>query len=54
MVRVGCAEPHTHRVSAIVTGDGDACPRNTVIYASPADTDDGMTTTCLEPHSAVR
>jgi hypothetical protein len=46
-VVVPCAEPHTHRVIATVPGDGGACPRDTVMYASPADPDDGVTTTCF-------
>ena len=45
---VPCAEPHTHRVSATVAGDGAACPGDTVMYASPADPDDGMITTCFQ------
>ena len=44
---VPCAEPHTHRVTAIVAGDGEACPGDTVMYASPADPDDGLLTTCF-------
>ena len=44
---VPCAEPHTHRVTAIVAGDGEACPGDTVMYASPADPDDGLTTACF-------
>jgi hypothetical protein len=44
---VPCADPHTHRVSANVAGDGAACPPDTVMYASPADPDDGLLTTCF-------
>jgi hypothetical protein len=51
-IAVSCAEPHTHRVSAIVAGDGEACPRDTVMYASPADPDDGRMTTCFERDAA--
>lgn len=49
---VPCAEPHTHRVSAIVAGAGEACPRDTDIYLSPADPDDGLMTTCLQRDAA--
>jgi len=45
---VPCAEPHTHRVSAIVAGDGEACPGDTVMYSSPADPHDGLMTTCFQ------
>jgi hypothetical protein len=47
---VSCAEPHTHKVTAIVAGDGDACPGNTVMYSTPADPDDGVMTTCFQAH----
>lgn len=50
---VSCTEPHTHRVSAIVAGEGGACPRDTVMYASPADPDDGVMTTCFALDSAA-
>ena len=50
---VSCAEPHTHRVSAIVAGDGEACPGDTVMYASPADPDDGLMTTCFQPDAVA-
>jgi len=49
---VSCAEPHTHRVSAIVGGEGEACPGDTDIYLSPADPDDGVMTTCLQADAA--
>lgn len=48
---VPCAEPHTHRVTAIA-GEGETCPPDTVMYASPADTDDGLTTTCYRRDAA--
>jgi hypothetical protein len=51
---VSCAEPHTHRVSAIVAGDGEACPRDTVMYESPADPDDGLMTTCFQADAAPK
>jgi hypothetical protein len=50
---VPCIEPHTHRVTAIVAGDGDACPRDTVMYASPADPDDGQWTICYQADAAA-
>ena len=54
MATVSCAEPHTHRVSAIVAGEGAACPRDTAIYASPADPHDGQMTTCFEGDAVAR
>jgi hypothetical protein len=50
---VSCAEPHTHRVTAIVAGDGEACPADTVMYASPADQHDGAMTTCFQAHTVL-
>jgi hypothetical protein len=50
---VSCAEPHTHRVIAIVAGDGEACPGDTDMYAQPADRGDGLMTTCLQAVPAV-
>ena len=49
---VSCAEPHTHKVTAIVADDGQTCPRDTVMYSSPADPDDGRVTTCFRADSA--
>lgn len=49
---VSCADPHTHRVTAIVAGAGETCPANTVMYASPADPDDGLMTTCFQADTA--
>jgi hypothetical protein len=51
---VPCAEPHTHRVTATVAGAGEACPRDTVMYSSPADPDDGSMTTCFRADAAAR
>lgn len=45
-VVVPCAEPHTHRVIAIVPGEGEACPPETVMWATPADPHDGQVTAC--------
>ena len=53
-VVVPCAEPHTHKVSAVVAGDGEACPTDTVMYASPADPDDGLMTTCFQADPPAR
>lgn len=50
---VSCAEPHTHRVTAIVAGTGEACPADTVMYSSPADPDDGLMTTCFKAHKKL-
>lgn len=44
---VPCAEPHTHRVIANA-GEAEACPRDTDMYAQPADPDDGLITTCFQ------
>jgi hypothetical protein len=49
---VPCAEPHTHRVIAIVGGDGEACPGETDVYMSPADPHDGRLTWCLRAEAA--
>jgi hypothetical protein len=43
---VPCGEPHTHRVIAVVPR-ADNCPRETVMFSSPADPDVGTTTTCF-------
>ena len=51
---VPCSEPHTHRVTAVVAGDGDACPADTVMYETPADSDDGLVTTCFALHRVTR
>jgi hypothetical protein len=50
---VSCAEPHTHRVIAIVAGDGEDCPPETVMYSQPADRDDGLMTTCFRAEGAA-
>jgi hypothetical protein len=43
---VPCADPHTHKVIAIApTPEG--CPVDTSMAATPADPDDGTTTTCF-------
>ena len=48
---VSCAEPHTHRVIAIV-GEGQACPPESNMQSQPADPDDGLTTTCFQADAA--
>ena len=49
---VSCAEPHTHRVIAIV-GEGEACPRAGMdLLSQPADPDDGLMTTCFQADAA--
>ena len=50
---VSCAEPHTHRVIAIVAGEGEACPGDTDMYAQPADPDDGLMTACFQADAAA-
>ncbi len=44
-VVVSCAEPHTHKVVAIVPR-AEACPPGMVLYAQPADPHDGSVTAC--------
>jgi hypothetical protein len=51
---VPCAEPHTHRVIAVVAGEGGACPPDTDMAASPADPDEGRWTICFQTHTATR
>jgi hypothetical protein len=48
---VPCAEPHTHRVIAVV-GDGEECPPESNMAAQPADPDDGLITECFGPDAA--
>lgn len=48
---VSCAEPHTHRVIAIV-GEGEDCPPESDMGSQPADPDDGLTTTCFQADAA--
>ena len=49
---VSCAEPHTHKVIAIA-GEAEACPRDTDMFAQPADPDDGLMTTCFQADAAA-
>jgi hypothetical protein len=51
---VPCAAPHTHKVIAIVPGDGGACPRVTVMYSTPADAGDDVMTTCFQRDPPAR
>jgi hypothetical protein len=51
--RVPCDEEHTHKVIAIAPRPED-CPRDTAMYASPADPDDGTTTACYKRDSVRR
>ncbi len=44
-VVVSCDEQHTHKVVAIAPR-AEACPPETVLYASPADPHDGSVTAC--------
>ncbi len=44
---VSCAEPHTHKVIAIV-GEGEDCPPESNMASVPADPVDGVLTTCFK------
>ena len=44
---VACGEAHTHRVIAIALRPED-CPRETDMFAQPADPDQGTTTECFQ------
>jgi len=47
---VGCTDPHTHRVIAIVE-DAEQCPRDTDMDSGPADPSDGGATVCFRSHT---
>ena len=49
---VPCDKPHTHKVIAIVPR-AEECPSTTDMFATPADPDDGLTTTCFQSHWAT-
>ena len=44
---VACSDPHTHTVVAIAK-DAEGCPRDTDLYAGPADPSDGGPTACFK------
>lgn len=44
---VGCSEPHTHRVIAIVN-NAEQCPRETDMYSGPADPSESGATVCFQ------
>lgn len=48
---VPCAEPHTHKVIAVV-GEGEDCPPESTMFSQPADPDDGLMTTCFQADAA--
>ncbi len=50
---VPCGEPHTHKVIAVAPR-GEDCPRETVMFSSPADPDLGTTTTCFVADTATK
>lgn len=50
---VPCDGPHTHRVIAVALRP-ENCPRETVMFSSPADPDLGTTTTCFVAHTATK
>ena len=49
---VACSEPHSHKVIAIVD-EPEACPSETDMGSQPADSDDGLTTTCFRTHTTI-
>lgn len=49
---VACTAPHTHKVIAIVPRP-EECPSTADMFSTPADPDDGLTTTCFRSHSAT-
>jgi hypothetical protein len=50
---VACDEPHTHKVIAVAPRP-ENCPRETVMFTSPADPDVGTTTTCFVADTATK
>lgn len=50
---VPCGQPHTHKVIAVAPRP-EACPRETVMFSSPADPDLGTTTLCLVADTATK
>jgi hypothetical protein len=52
-IAVACGEAHTHKVIAIAPRPED-CPRDTVMFAQPADPDLGTTTECFQTDAATK
>ena len=50
---VACGEPHTHKVIAIAPRPED-CPRETDMFAQPADPGQGTTTECFQKDAATK
>ena len=50
---VACGEPHTHKVIAIAPRPED-CPRETDMFAQPADQGQGTTTECFQKDAATK
>jgi hypothetical protein len=50
---VACGEAHTHKVIAIAPRP-QACPRETDMFAQPADPDQGTTTECFQKDAATK
>lgn len=50
---VACGEAHTHKVIAVAPRPED-CPRETDMFASPADPDQGTTTECFQKDPAMK
>jgi hypothetical protein len=50
---VACDEAHTHKVIAIAPRPED-CPRETSMYSTPADPDEGTITECFRGDTATK
>jgi hypothetical protein len=50
---VACGEAHTHKVIAIAPTPED-CPRETDMFASPADPDQATITECFQKDAATK
>ena len=50
---VACGEAHTHKVIAVAPRPED-CPRETDMFASPADPDQGTITECFQKDAAAK
>lgn len=49
---VACSEAHTHKLIAVAPRPED-CPRETDMFAQPADPDQGTTTECFQKDAAT-
>jgi hypothetical protein len=50
---VACGEAHTHKVIAVAARP-EECPRETDMFAQPADPDDGTTTECFQTDATTK